>query len=126
MLNESKSLEKNYLDDETNNGNYVSPVADIYATKDGYHLILDMPGVSKEDFKLKIDNDELLVSGKKSNGHKEYESLYNEIFYSGYNRAFVLPNDVNTDKIDANYENGVLKLFLHKKEEYKPKIIEIK
>jgi len=126
MLDESKSLEKNYLDNETNNENYVSPVADIYATKDGYHLVLDMPGVSKENFKLKIDNDELSIIGKKSNGHKDYESLYNEIFYSGYNRVFVLPNDVNTDKIDANYENGVLKLFLHKKEEYKPKIIEIK
>jgi len=126
MLNESKSLEKNYLNDETNNENYVSPVADIYATKDGYHLVLDMPGVSKENFNLKIDNDELSITGKKSNGHKEYESLYNEIFYSGYNRVFVLPNDVNTEKIDANYENGVLKLFLHKKEEYKPKIIEIK
>jgi len=126
MSNESKSLEKNYLNDETNNENYVSPVADIYATKDGYHIVLDMPGVSKENFKLKIDNDELLISGKKSNGHKEYESLYNEIFYSGYNRVFLLPNDVNTDKIDANYENGVLKLFLHKKEEYKPRFIEIK
>jgi len=126
MLNESKSLEKNYLNDETNNENYVSPVADIYATKDDYHLVLDMPGVSKENFKLKIDNDELSIIGKKSNGHKDFESLYNEIFYSGYNRVFVLPNDVNTDKIDANYENGVLKLFLHKKEEYKPKTIEIK
>lgn len=46
--------------------------------------------------------------------------------YSGFERTFVLPADVDIDKIEASYNNGVLSITLNKKEEYKPKLIEIK
>jgi len=104
----------------------VAPFTDIYVSKEGYHILLDMPGVSKENFKLKVDNDELIVTGKKQSGEGSRKYLNNEIFYNGFHRHFVLPNDVDTDKIDASYQDGVLKLMLHKKEEFKPKFIEIK
>jgi len=125
MLNESKNLEKKSEVSEVKE-NYVPPFADIYETKENYTILLDMPGVAKENFKVKIDDDELVLTGNIKNGLDNSDYLYNEIFYSGYNRRFILPTDVNVDKIDAHYENGVLKLVLNKKEEFKPKLIEIK
>jgi len=128
MLAEETKTANNYGLDKNNEvvDSLVAPFTDIYVSKEGYHLLLDMPGVSKENFKLKIDNDELIVTGKKQNGDKDRKYVNNEIFYNGFHRHFVLPNDVDTDKIDASYQDGVLKLMLHKKEEFKPKFIEIK
>jgi len=124
MLNNEKSNKNSDVaNNSAANEYYIVPFADVLANTEGYQIILDMPGVSKENCNIKIDNDELIVTGKKSNGHKNYEHLYNEIFYSGFNRRFIIPNDIDTDKINANLENGVLKLQLHKKEELKPKEI---
>jgi HSP20 family protein len=104
----------------------VAPRADVYYTNEGYHVLVDMPGVSKNDIKLKVEEDELIVTGKLPEQPKDYEIVYNEICYDGYHRHFVIPNDVDKDKITAKYENGVLDLFLQKAEAYKPKFIEIK
>jgi HSP20 family protein len=104
----------------------VPPFTDIYISNEGYQLFLDMPGISKKNFKVKVDNDELIVTGKKTDAERNHKYLNNEIFYSGFHRHFVLPNDVDSDKIDASYKDGVLKLFIHKREEFKPKLIEIK
>lgn len=101
------------------------PYADIFTTDYGYKIDIDMPGVSKDKFSIKVDNDELLVKGeldKTADG----DYYYNEIDYSGYERSFILPDDVDTDKIEAVYNNGVLTLTLNKKEQFKPKLIEIK
>jgi len=119
-----KKLEKNIVNDET--GKFIAPFADIYTSKEGYHILLDIPGVLKENLKIQVEKDELVVTGKISNGDKNVKQLYNEIFYDGYHRHFILPDDVDTDKIEANYDNGVLSLTLNKKEEFKPKLIEIK
>jgi len=128
MLAETKVQEQksnsNYIGNDSEK--FISPYTDIIASKDGYQLFLDMPGIAKEDFKVKIVNDELIVTGKKQNDENNYKHLYNEILYSGYHRHFALPNDVDPDKIEASYKDGVLKLFLHKKEAAIPKFIEIK
>jgi HSP20 family protein len=127
MFAEQNYNNKNYncVPSETQTENLVAPLTDIYVSKDGYQIFLDMPGVAKENFNLKVDSDELIVTGKKENSPKPPKYLSNEIFYSGFHRHFVLPKDVDTDKIDASYQDGVLKLFLHKRDEAKPRIIEI-
>jgi HSP20 family protein len=114
------------LKTEEKNEYLVAPRADVYYTTDGYHVLLDMPGVSKSDINLKVEEDELIVTGKIQEQPKDYEIVYNEICYDGYHRHFIIPNDVDKNKISAKYENGVLDLFLQKGEEYKPKFIEIK
>jgi HSP20 family protein len=128
MLTDQNVINKNYESNYTGNDieKLIAPYTDIVVSKDGYQLFMDMPGIAKENFNLKIDNDELIITGKKPNSENNHKHLYNEIFYSGYHRHFVLPNDVDSDKIDASYKDGVLKLFLHKKEETKPRVIEIK
>jgi HSP20 family protein len=98
----------------------------FFSSENGYHINLDMPGVPKDKFNLKIDSEELLVKGELDNNNKDSEYYYNEMNYAGYQRTFVLPRDIDPDKIEAAYENGVLRLTLNKKEEFKPKIIEIK
>ena len=103
------------------------PYADIFSPEHGYHINLDMPGVSKEKFHLKVDSEELLVKGELDRaGLSNKDFYYDELNYAGYQRTFVLPHDVDPDKINAAYENGVLKLTLNKKDEFKPKLIEIK
>jgi len=109
---------------ENGERNLIAPFADVYFSKDAYHILLDMPGVSKDNFKVKVDKDELIISGYLGSGDKQ-EYIYNERFYSGYHRHFRIPNDVDVDKIAAHYENGVLNLTLNKREEFKPKFIEI-
>jgi HSP20 family protein len=128
MFAEQNYNNKNYdcNSSETQIDNLVAPLTDIYVSKEGYQIFLDMPGVAKENFNLKVDEDELIVTGKKENSSKPQKFLNNEIFYSGFHRHFILPNDIDKNKIDASYQDGVLKLFLHKKEEAKPKVIEIK
>ncbi len=105
----------------------VVPYADIFSSVSGYHINLDMPGVTKEKFNLKVENGELVVKGElEPLTEKESEYYYNEIDHTGYERTFVLPNEIDPDKIEATYADGVLKLTLNKKEELKPKLIEIK
>jgi len=101
------------------------PYSDIFAYENGYRINIDMPGVPKDKFSVKVDQDELLVKGEiDKTVEKEY--YFNEMNYSGYERTFVLPDDVDIDKIEASYNNGVLSITLNKKEEFKPKLIEIK
>lgn len=119
-----KSYDPNYYGTDTEK--LIAPYTDIVVSQDGYQLFMDMPGIAKENFNVKIDNDELIVTGKKQNSDGNQKQIYNEIYYSGYHRHFILPNDVDSEKIDASYKDGVLKLYLHKKEEAKPKVIEIK
>ena len=126
MLTEQKTAEKTTAQTVENLEKYVPPFTDIYKSKEGYHITLDMPGVAKENIKLKVENDELIVTGKINKPAEEPNYINREIFFNGYHRHFILPNDVDVEKIEASYANGVLKLFLHKKEEFKPKIIEIK
>jgi len=95
------------------------PSCDVNETEDHYVISFDMPGVKKEDIKIEIKNHELHVSGERK------RSLNREDSSDKFERVFGLPDTVNTDKIEANYENGVLHLAVPKAEAAKPKKIEI-
>jgi HSP20 family protein len=123
------NTEKNEILDKqaVKDGRWIVPYADIFSSEDGYHINLDMPGVLKEKLNLKVNSEELLVKGEfEQSDFKDEECYYNELNHAGYERTFILPNEIDPDKISAVYENGVLKLTLNKKSEYKPKLIEIK
>ena len=106
------------------------PKVNIKEGEDGYLLELAVPGMAKEDFKIKLDQDVLTVSSEKkeevSKDSKQYTRQ--EFSYQSFERRFNLPEDVNSEKITANYVNGVLSLEIPKREEAKPqppKAIEI-
>ncbi len=110
-------------------GNYRSLGAfrtsvNILENENEYGLELVAPGFEKEDFNLKIENNELVISAEVKAEEKKVEGKYNrrEFKTQSFTRAFSLPeNEIIEEDVKANYVNGVLKVSLPKREEAKPK-----
>ena len=101
---------------------------DLIEKDDHYTLSAELPGVKKEDIKVSVENNVLTLSAEK---HDEQEGKENGVYrreraYGKVSRSFNLGDEVTPDKIDANYKDGVLTLTLTKKEEVKPREIEVK
>lgn len=106
---------------------WVAPMVDIYETNDDYYLVANMPGVAKEDVKVKLEEGDLVIMGRVNFlGEMKKKYIMKEIDSSNYFRKFKLSDSVDEDKIDAKLENGRLFVFLPKVERVKPKTIEIK
>jgi HSP20 family protein len=104
-----------------------SPVVDIYNEDDKLMVKAEMPGLSKEDIDIRVENGILTISGEKKR-EKEYneENSYRlERCYGKFIRSFSLPMTVDVKKIDASYKDGVLHVILPKAEESKPKRVNI-
>lgn len=105
------------------------PAVNIHETNEAFHLELLAPGLSKEDFKLKLEKGLLTISYEKKTQaeNKDYKTHRKEFTVSSFKRSFSVDDKINVDGIQAKYENGVLKLLLPKKEEVKiqPKEIAI-
>ncbi len=101
------------------------PLVDIFEEENNITLIGDMPGVSKDDLDLNIEKDVLHIYGK-IQAADEKSPQYSEFREMDYYRAFNISDGIDTDKIDASLNNGVLKVVLPKSERLKPKKIEIK
>jgi HSP20 family protein len=97
------------------------PAVNITEQKDYYLVSLAAPGLKKEDFNIDVDGNMLTISSSKEEKKEEKEARYTrkEYSYSSFERSFTLPDEVNKEKIEARYENGLLKLVLPKKEEAK-------
>jgi HSP20 family protein len=103
------------------------PPVNINETKDAFHLELSAPGRSKEDFKLAVENGLLTISFEKKEGDKteDYKSIRKEFSFKSFKRSFNLDDQIDSNGIQAKYENGVLKLYLPKKEQVKESTKEI-
>ena len=99
------------------------PSVNILESNEMYKLELAAPGLSKDDFKISIENDLLSVSTEKKVEFSEKSEKYTrkEFSYSSFQRSFTLPELVDVEKIGAVYENGIMTIQLPKKEEAKPK-----
>ncbi len=97
------------------------PSVNVIESKDEYKLSLAVPGMSKDDFNIDVNNSMITISCEKEENKEEKEKNYTrkEYNYSSFSRSFQLPEEVNKEKIDARYEDGVLKVSLPKKEEAK-------
>lgn len=107
-----------------------SPAVNIAESQDGYRLEVAAPGLAKEDFEVKVDNDLLTISAKKSATETNNAEKYSrrEFSYLEFKRSFHLPETVDANSIKASYEHGVLNIVLDKKPEAKPqpaRVIEI-
>lgn len=102
-----------------------SPAANIKETEDGFVVELAAPGKQKDDFKIELNHNVLSISSESKTEHevKDEKERYTrkEFNYNSFQRSFVLPSSVDSDKITANYENGVLNISIPKKEEVKKK-----
>ena len=99
------------------------PAANVKETETEYVLELAIPGRKKEDFNVEIDNEILTISSEvKSEENKEDDGYTRREFtFSSFKRVFSLPETISLDKINATYEDGILKFVLPKKEEALPK-----
>lgn len=97
------------------------PAVNITEDKDGYKVTVAAPGLKKTDFKIDVEGNMLTISSEKEDHKEEKDRHYTrrEYSYSSFSRSFTLPENVKQDKIEATYEDGVLKLSLPKKEEAK-------
>jgi HSP20 family protein len=101
------------------------PAVNIVEKDDHYDVSVAAPGLKKSDFKIAIDENVLNISAETEEKKEEKDEKYTrkEYNYSSFSRSFTLPDEVNKDKIDATYQDGVLKLTLPKKEEAKKAVI---
>ena len=92
------------------------PQANIEETDKAFKLELAIPGQSKEDINVEVDNGLLTISAEKEESKEEKEKNYTrkEYNYSSFRRSFSLPENVESDKIEASYENGILILVAPK------------
>ena len=105
----------------------IVPPVDIYETKNEYTLKADMPGVVKENLEITLDNNILEINGRVTEEDLNEEDLkYSEYKLYNFHREFNVGRDINANAITANLDQGVLTLIMPKKEEVKPKKIEIK
>ena len=109
-------------------GRTSSPRVDIREDEDKYLLEAELPGATEKDIEVKVEDNLLTIGSKHDDSKKEEKNGYivRERKYQAFSRSFVLPKDVNREKIDAKFKNGLLTLTLTKAPEAKPKRIEIK
>jgi len=113
-------------DESLTPGAFVPP-GDVYEDENSVQLKLEVPGIDEKDFDVKVENNTLTVSGERRFEKEEKEENFHRIErrYGSFSRSFTLPNTVNTNDINASYDNGVLTIKLAKRAEAKPKQIKV-
>ncbi|WP_234571500.1 Hsp20/alpha crystallin family protein [Rhodohalobacter sp. 614A] len=105
-----------------------APSIDISETDKQYLIDVELPGISKEDIDLNIENNTLTISGERKFEKKEDGKQYHRVesHYGSFSRSFTLPDNVKTDSINATYNNGILNITVDKSEQQMKKQIKIK
>lgn len=108
------------------------PSVNVKEEENGFEIQVAAPGIKKQDFKINLDRNVLSISSENKSENEEVDKdgkfTRREFNYSSFSRSFTLPEMVETDKIEATYEDGILKVSVPKKEIQSPtlKTIEIK
>jgi HSP20 family protein len=104
-----------------------TPAVDVYEDPQKVVLKLEVPGIDDKDLDVRVENHTLTVKGERKFEKEEKEENFHRIErrYGSFYRAFTLPQTVDTENVQANYNAGVLKLELKKKAEAQPKQIKV-
>jgi HSP20 family protein len=102
---------------------YIVPDVNIFETKDGYELEAEMPGVNKDGLEITLEGNEITITGHRSNEVMNGEVLFRERSNASYRRVFDLDPAIDTARISARMNQGVLLLSLPKSEAVKPRKI---
>ncbi len=105
-----------------------TPPIDIQETDDAYLVEVDVPGMKKEDVHIEVHDDVLTIKGERKNDHEEKREDYHRIErqYGSFRREVVVPGGFQYDAVNAKFEDGVLRVTLPKREDAKPRRIEVK
>ena len=112
--------------EEVSNRTWMPPV-DIQETEDAYRLTAELPGLSKDDINITLENNVLRLSGERKFEKDVKKESYHRIerTYGTFARAFTLPSQVSSEKVQAAFENGLLTITVPKAEQAKPRKIAI-
>ena len=104
------------------------PMVDTYEKDDAIVIKAELPGVNKDDISIDVNNGVLSIKGERSDEEDVNEENYyrKERFYGKFQRAFTLPDNADSDKIDAGFKDGVLEVKVPKTEQSKGKKVKIK
>jgi HSP20 family protein len=104
-----------------------NPAVDLYEKDDHFMITAELPGVDKNDIKIDLKDRLLTLSGERTYDNEVKEENYyrRERSYGKFQRAFTLPADVDSDKIKAEFKDGVLRIEVPKPEEQKAKQVTI-
>ena len=105
-----------------------TPAVDIFESENDYVIKLELPEVGRDDVKVNLHDQTLTISGERKIENEDKRDGYHRIerSYGQFYRSFTLPPNVNAESINAQFKDGVLRLTLPKREEAKPKQIEVK
>lgn len=103
------------------------PTYELVEDEKGYLLSFDLPGVPKEDIQIEVKDQQLRVWGERKQTEEKTEGrrTYTERRYGKFERIFTLPSDMDAEKVQAHYDNGVLHLMLPRTEKVQAKKINI-
>lgn len=103
------------------------PAVNIIETAEGYLAEVIAPGCKKENFSLTVENQSLILSyqAEETATPENWKRIRTEYKPGNFKRTFSLDDSIHTEGIQAKYEDGILKLFLPKKPELKPKVVDI-
>jgi len=104
-----------------------APAVDIYETENELVLSAEIPGLSEKEVEIKVEDNTLTLKGERRFEKETKEENYHRIerSYGSFYRAFTLPNSIDPDKIQAEHENGVLRVSMPKRQELKPRTVKI-
>ena len=108
-----------------NRQNFVAAPVNILETKDGYVLEAEMPGVSKEGLQVTLEGNEITIVGRRSDEGVDGNLLFRESQRADFQRVFQLDPAIDTSRINAKMEQGLLTLTLPKSEKVKPRKIDV-
>jgi HSP20 family protein len=104
-----------------------TPSVDIYETENALVLSAEVPGIEEDDIEIKIEDNTLTLNGERKFEKETKEENFHRIerAYGSFYRSFTLPNYIDQDNIEAQHENGVLKITMPKKPELKPRKVRV-
>jgi HSP20 family protein len=121
-MNTTVQRETNAVKDQSRES-FVAPEVNIFETKDGYVLEAEMPGVNKSGLEITLEGTEITITGRRHSETVTGELLFRERSLADYRRVFELDPAIDTAKISARMDQGVLTLTLPKSEKVKPRKI---
>jgi len=104
-----------------------NPTCDVEETESHYLFSFDVPGVNKNDLKVELVENQLIVSGERKSEHTEKKPAHrlSERFYGSFQRIFTLPAAASAERVEASYDNGVLRIAIPKSEAAKNRTIKV-
>ncbi|MGH7843460.1 MAG: Hsp20/alpha crystallin family protein [Candidatus Binataceae bacterium] len=112
---------------ELNTPQRITLAADVIEEKESYHFYFEIPGLKNDSFDVRVENGNLIISAERKRPEWTSDARVHvaERGYGRIHRAFELPEDASTEKVNASYKDGVLEITVEKRPELKPVKIQI-